>query len=183
MTLLQCSLFSGISYRNTAVNWASFLRELFKEHFFLHTRHRVLSGEIEIDESMFRRKMKYHRGDPPPGLRVWIFGMVERQSNTVILYRVGDHTKQTLIPLIKRHVAPGSTIYSNGWGAYCDFHSNGYKNFPYSTSTVSKKSTLTRLCTKEPCVKRTRWKELRSMPRSTSRECREHSSLSLRDTW
>ena len=129
MTLLQCSIFSGISYRSTAVNWASFLRELFKEHFFIHTRHRVLSGEVEIDESLFGRKMKYHRGNPRPGLRVWIFGMVERQSNTVILYPVGDRTKDTLIPLIKRHVAPGSTIYSDGWSAYCDLNSIGYQHF------------------------------------------------------
>ena len=59
----------------------------------------MLSDEIEIDESLFVRKMKYHRGNPRPGLRVWNFGMVERQSNMAILYPVGDHTKQTLIPL------------------------------------------------------------------------------------
>ena len=37
--------------------------------------------------------MKYRRGNPRPGLRIWIFGMVERQSNTVILYPVGDLTR------------------------------------------------------------------------------------------
>ena len=128
-TLLQCSIFSGIGYTSTGVNWASLLRELFKEYFFLHTRHRVLSGEVEIDGSLLGRKMKYHRGNPRPGLHVWIFGMGERQSNMVILYPVGDSTKQSLIPLIKRQVAPGSTIYSDGWSAYCDLNSIGYKHF------------------------------------------------------
>ena len=47
----------------------------------------------------------------------------------VILYPVGDRTKQTLIPLIKQHVAPGSTVYSGGWRVYCDLNSIGYKHF------------------------------------------------------
>ena len=50
--------------------------------------------------------MKYHRGNPRLGLGIRIFGMVERQSNTVILYSVGDRTKDTLITLIKQHDAP-----------------------------------------------------------------------------
>ena len=46
-----------------------------------------------------------------------------------LLYPAGDRTKQTLIPLIKRQVALGSTIYSDGWSAYCDLNSIGYKHF------------------------------------------------------
>ena len=29
-SLLQCANFSGISYKSTAVNWASYMREMFK---------------------------------------------------------------------------------------------------------------------------------------------------------
>jgi len=46
-------------------DWASFCRD---EKF---------SGEIQIDESLFGRRTKYHRGDPR-GLKVWISGLVER---------------------------------------------------------------------------------------------------------
>ncbi|KAL4225484.1 Inactive hydroxysteroid dehydrogenase-like protein 1 [Mactra antiquata] len=35
------------------------------------------------------------------GTRVWIFGMVERKSNAVILYPVEERKRETLIPLIK----------------------------------------------------------------------------------
>ena len=33
LTLMQCARFTGIAYKGTAVNWASFIRELFKEFF------------------------------------------------------------------------------------------------------------------------------------------------------
>ena len=73
--------------------------------------------------------MKYHRGNPRPGLRIWIFGMIERKSNTILLYPVSDKKKETLIPLIQRHVAPGARIFSDGWSAYCDLNSLGYEHF------------------------------------------------------
>ena len=129
LTLRQCSIFSGISYRSTAVNWGCFMRELFKDHFQKNITNRKISGEIEIDESLFGRRIKFHRGNPRPGLRIWIFGMVERQSNTVILYPVCNRTKETLLPLIQRHVSPGSTIFSDGWSAYCDLNSLGFDHF------------------------------------------------------
>jgi hypothetical protein len=36
--------------------------------------------------------------------------MVERQSNTIILYPVENRSNGTLIPLFERHVEKGSTI-------------------------------------------------------------------------
>ena len=66
--------------------------------------------------------------DPRLGLGIRIFGMVERQPNTVILYPVGDRTKDTLLPLIKQHNAP-TWKYSEGRSAYCDFNIIGYKHF------------------------------------------------------
>ena len=128
-SLLQCSKFSGVCYKSTAVNWASYIREMFKEFFQGTIRYKVLSGEIEIDESLFGRRIKYNRGNPNPGMKIWIFGLVERASNSLILYPVSDRTADTLIPLIQRHVAPGSTIYSDGWSAYCSLNALGYRHF------------------------------------------------------
>jgi len=88
----------------------------------------TFSGEIEIDESLFGRRIKHHRGNPT-GLKIWVFGMVERSSNTIIMYPVNDRSRSTLLPIIKRHVAPGSTIYSDGWSAYCDLNNEGYRHF------------------------------------------------------
>lgn len=128
-SLLQCSKFSGIAYKSTAVNWASFMRELFKDYFQVLLKNKLLEGEIEIDESLFGRKVKYHKGNPNPGLRIWIFGMVDRATNSVIMYPVSNRSKETLIPIIQRHVAPGSTIYSDGWSAYCSLNTIGYQHF------------------------------------------------------
>lgn len=129
LSLLQCSKFAGISYKSTAVNWGCMIRELFKEYYHTNIKHKTLAGEIELDESLFGRKIKYRRGNPHLGLRIWIFGMIERSTNTIILYPVSDRTKETLIPLIQCHVSSGSTIFSDGWSAYCDLNSLGYDHF------------------------------------------------------
>ena len=88
-----------------------------------------MSGEIEIDESLFGRRIKYNRGNPNPGMKIWIFGLVERASNSLILYPVSDRTADTLIPLVQRHVAPCFTIYSDGWRQDCNLNALGYRHF------------------------------------------------------
>lgn len=69
-SLAQCARFSGMSYGSTAVNWGSFVREIFKEYFYRNLRFRKLQGVIEIDESLFGRRVKFHRGNPNRGLKV-----------------------------------------------------------------------------------------------------------------
>jgi hypothetical protein len=44
-------------------------------------------GVVGIDESLFRRKVKYHKGKPS-GMKVWIFGLVERDTNRLKLFPV-----------------------------------------------------------------------------------------------
>ncbi|XP_061187524.1 uncharacterized protein LOC133195646 [Saccostrea echinata] len=128
-SLAQCARFSGMAYGTTAVNWASFTRELFKEYFYTNLRYRKMQGVVEIDESLFGRRVKFHRGNPNCGLKIWIFGMVERDSNTLVMYPVSDRTEDTLLPIIERHVEKGSTIYSDGWSAYCKLNDAGYDHF------------------------------------------------------
>ena len=99
-TLLATSRQAGISYQKSGVNWASFIRELFKEDLHRSLLHIRLSGEVEIDESLFGRRTKYHRGRPQ-GSKVWIFGIVERGYNTLVMYPVENRTKETLIPIIQ----------------------------------------------------------------------------------
>ena len=72
LTLLQCSRFVGIAYGSTAVNWGSFMREIFKEHFHRNTKVKKLAGTVEIDESLFGKRTKFHRGNPHGGMKVCI---------------------------------------------------------------------------------------------------------------
>jgi hypothetical protein len=43
-----------MAYGSTAVNWGSFTRELFKEHFYWDLRATKLQGVVEIDESVWQ---------------------------------------------------------------------------------------------------------------------------------
>jgi len=89
----------------------------------------IFSCEIEINDSLFGRRIKHHRGNPASGLKIWVFGMVERAGNTLIVYPVNDRSRSTLLPISKRHVALVSTINRDGWSAYCDLNSEGYRHF------------------------------------------------------
>ncbi|CAG2225415.1 unnamed protein product [Mytilus edulis] len=65
-------------------------------------------GDVELDESLFGRKIKYNRGKPT-GNRIWIFGMIERSSNKIVMYPVDSRGADVLIPLIQKHIEPGSS--------------------------------------------------------------------------
>ena len=77
----------------------------------------VFSGEVEVDESMFGRRTKYHREDPQ-GIKVWIVRLVERSTNHLKLFPVDHRDQDILICIIKENVLPGSTIYTDGWSSY-----------------------------------------------------------------
>ena len=86
------------------------------------------SGIIEIDESLFGRKIKYHRGRPL-GQRVWVFGLVERQSKCIKLFPVDTRDEEILTTIIRQNVEPGSTIYSDGWAAYRNLTQLSYEHY------------------------------------------------------
>ena len=48
-TLFMTSRMSGVSYRSAGVDWGSFIRELFKDHFTRSIRHKVLKGNENIN--------------------------------------------------------------------------------------------------------------------------------------
>ncbi|CAG2192718.1 unnamed protein product [Mytilus edulis] len=127
-TLLQCSKSANMDYKNTSVYWASYIRELFCQYVSTIYDYTEFEGEVELDESLFGRKVKYHRGNPS-GLRIWIFGIVERSTNRIVLYPVDDRSANTLVPLIQKHVKPGSRIFSDSWAAYNTLNDIGYEHF------------------------------------------------------
>ena len=63
------------------------------------------------------------------GQKVWIFGLVERETNCLKLFPVDIRNANVLSSLIQGHVGPGSTIYSDGWSAYNGLSALGYKRF------------------------------------------------------
>ena len=62
-----------------------------------------LGKTVEIDESKFGAKRKYKRGRVSEG--PWVFGVVERGSQKVLLFRVPDRTIETLFIVSSQHIS------------------------------------------------------------------------------
>ena len=80
---------------------------------------------VEIDESKFGKR-KFNRGKHVDG--VWVFGGIERDSEPprCFFVTVMDRSADTLIPIIKHWILPGTTIYSDCWRSYSTLASEGY---------------------------------------------------------
>jgi transposase-like protein len=71
---------------------------------------------VELDESKFGKR-KYHRGHRVEG--VWVLGGVERTTERkIFLVQVPDRSAATLLPIIARHVLPGSIVHTDLWRSY-----------------------------------------------------------------
>ena len=81
---------------------------------------------VEVDESKFGRR-KYHKGRRVEG--VWVFGGIERDSNPpkCFFVPVQDRSAETLIPIIKRWIRPGTTILSDCWKSYASLEAQFIK--------------------------------------------------------
>ena len=88
----------------------------------------VLDRDVEIDESLFGRKVKYNR-DNPTTTRIWIFAMVQRSINQIVMFPVDNRDVSTLMPLIEKHVAPASSICADSWAAYLHLSELEYEYF------------------------------------------------------
>uniref|UniRef100_A0A0L8I778 ISXO2-like transposase domain-containing protein n=1 Tax=Octopus bimaculoides TaxID=37653 RepID=A0A0L8I778_OCTBM len=70
---------------------------------------------VELDESMMCKR-KYNRNRMP--LERWVIGGWDREDKNGFLVFVPDRSSETLLPLIKKFIKPGTTIYSDCWSAY-----------------------------------------------------------------
>jgi transposase-like protein len=92
-------------------------------------RNEVLGGAnsiVEIDESLIARR-KYNRGRAISNR--WVFGAIERRADGE--YRsfvefVENRREETLLEIIRRRIAPGTTIVSDGWAAYRNLARHNY---------------------------------------------------------
>ena len=70
---------------------------------------KMFSGEFEINESLFGRRCKYHKGDHR-GHKVWILGIVEGSSHRITLYPFNSRDEDTILAnIIESHVENGTT--------------------------------------------------------------------------
>lgn len=108
--------------KNTCSSWCFNLRELC-QIILTNSSNFQLGGIdidgspkiVEIDESLFFRR-KYNVGRCRSS--GWVFGMIERGTKKCMLIPVPNRSRQTLEPLIRKWILPGTHIISDKWGAY-----------------------------------------------------------------
>lgn len=122
----------GIKATHTLVDWSSFCREVVFDATITNMEPIGGVGKIvEIDESKFGKR-KYHRGHRVEGQ--WVFGGIERESGKCFLVPVEKRDRETLIPIIKKHILPGTTIMSDCWRPYDVLGQEGYNHLKVNHS-------------------------------------------------
>ena len=107
--------------RNTVNLWYKKIRDAIIEK----QTEELFSGEIEIDESYFGRKKHWMLGHGVAG-KVAVFGLRERKTGKVWCTVTEGTDHSYLIPVIQWKIEKGSTIYSDGFGAYKHLKELGY---------------------------------------------------------
>ena len=78
---------------------------------------------VQVDESVVTRR-KYNRGRVVK--EKWVLGIYDTSVRRGVVLFVCKRDRQTLVPLIRDYVLPGSTIYTDGWSAYTGLDRAGY---------------------------------------------------------
>lgn len=98
----------------TIQRWFRILRETIYQQILKQLQ--LLSGEIEMDETMFGGRRPGKRGWGASGKNI-VFGIYQRNGK-VLTFPVSSRAGHALIPLITHHTKPGSLYYTDDWFAY-----------------------------------------------------------------
>ena len=115
----------------TINDWYSFLRDIcirkFEEEPVRFNSDEV-AVEVQVDESLFGKKQKYHKGKFYQ--RSWFFGISDQQKHKCHIQYVSKRDATTLENIILKHVSPktNSRIVSDGWSSYSQLRTLGYKH-------------------------------------------------------
>lgn len=110
----------GVTYK-TAFRMAHKIRELMSK-----SKSKKLSSFVEIDETYVGGAHKGKRGRGSENKAI-VFGMVERAGNVKAL-SVTDTKRETLYPLIKKHVEQNSNISSDEYPVYREVKKLGFEH-------------------------------------------------------
>ena len=93
--------------RKTINDWYSFLRDIcirkFEEEPVRFNSDEV-ADEVQVDESLFGKKQKYHKGKSYQ--RSWFFGISDQQKHKCHIQYVSKRDATTLENIILKHVSP-----------------------------------------------------------------------------
>lgn len=118
----QTAVMLGLS-EHTVIDWNNLIREICTST-FLHECTPSLGGPghvVQIDESVIYRP-KYHRGHALTEPSKWIFGLYDVDKKLGAVEFVENRSAEVLLPLIRKHVKPGTEIHSDQWAAYANIN-------------------------------------------------------------
>ena len=122
----------GMTSGHTKVDWFIFFRD-FCFHQLENTPGLFAFGGpnsvVQVDESVVTKR-KFQRGRVVP--EQWVVGIYDTLLRRGVVEFVEYLNGDTLIPLIRKHVAPGTHVFTDGWAAY-----NGSSRAGYIHSTVN----------------------------------------------
>ena len=112
-------------------DWYSFCRDVCIKHFInnpVKFSNGLVKRELQMDESIFGKKRKYHRGKNFK--RFWVFGISNPDEHQIHIEIVDSRDRDTLEKIILDHVVPTQdvTIVSGGWPAYHQLKNIGFKH-------------------------------------------------------
>ena len=133
-SICQNSWFSGSKLSiEKILDWYNYCREVCADRIMNHYAGPIggPGTTVGIDESKFG-KMKYHRGRPIEGK--WVFGGICRETKACFLVPVERRDRDTLLPIIRAHILPGTRVMSDLWKAYDCLKNEGYDHLTVNHS-------------------------------------------------
>ena len=125
--------------RKTVTKLFQKFRNLTSQHFQMHPIQLGGPGIIvQIDESVFSTKAKYHRGAALHQKSLWVFGAVD-EDGMGYMEIVEDRTRVTLEAVVINRIRAGSVIHSDCWASYNHISTIANKNFTHGTVNHSNK--------------------------------------------
>jgi transposase-like protein len=102
----------------TVVQWLQYLRD--ECSWDLVQNPRPIGGVghiVAVDESLVARRKPGNRQGRPVREQ-WVFGGVDLQNHEFFMELVPQRDAATLLPIVQRSIAPGTTIWSDMWLVY-----------------------------------------------------------------
>src|SRR3989338_6458748 len=126
VTALAASSIVGTN-RNTANRYYNYFRQLIIIDEKRKRQEFQVIAKAEADESYFGpNSIKGKRGRGAGG-KIIVFGLLKR-NGYVYTQILSDATKESVMPIIKKVVASGSDIYTDGWKSYDALAVSGYNH-------------------------------------------------------
>ena len=129
----ETSLDDETTSTETVIDWYNYCREVCADRIMNHHAGPIggPGTTVEIDESKFG-KMKYHRGRKIEGK--WVFGGLCRETKACFLVPVERRDKETLLPIIRAQILPGTRVMSDLWRSYDCLKDEGYEHLTVNHS-------------------------------------------------